>query len=308
MVLIAKDPRKLAWDQYSNSDLSHWLRYDTWSVRLGLCLICDIDPDQSNDMDFDSLVDMTNIRPKDRPAHPIFDSVVLLSENSIYNLPPDSSPDDSDVFHALQRIDVQNNHPDGGLNLPDIVLESTDILARMKRRHDACAKLGQCWAIFASNPAHFKQESFAPSFFINWARQKEVEVPWLDWSRNNGYLDKKKGIGQPEPKASPTTQTKNTSGTDKAERQEEMKREIGELRTTAKKVAIKLKVDGIQSKSITVARICKDLFEKSFSNGKPFSSRWGTIDGMRSHLKGAHHPTRNKEFREAKSDRGNFNG
>ena len=83
--------------------------------------------------------------------------------------------------------------------------------------------------------------------------------------------------------------------------------EIVELRERAKKIAIKLKRDGISPKYITVKRICEELLEENFSSGISFESRWGSVEGMRSLLKGEDHPTKNQEFRDAKSTRGRFN-
>ncbi len=76
------------WHWYDKSRLSFWLRYDTWPVELGLCLICDIEPEKSEELDFDDLVDMVNIKPEDKPSYALYKSVCLLSEDPIYKLEP----------------------------------------------------------------------------------------------------------------------------------------------------------------------------------------------------------------------------
>ncbi len=93
----------------------------------------------------------------------------------------------------------------------------------------------------------------------------------------------------------------------KSELLREKEQEIAELREMADEVAIKLKRDGITPKYITVSRICEELLTKSFSSGKPFRSRWASIDGMRTYLKLDHNPKKKPEFRNAKSTRGKFN-
>jgi len=52
--MVAQDSRESLvssdeWYWYDKSKLAFWLRYDTWPAELGLCLICDIDPDKSQD-------------------------------------------------------------------------------------------------------------------------------------------------------------------------------------------------------------------------------------------------------------------
>jgi len=73
------------------------------------------------------------------------------------------------------------------------------------------------------------------------------------------------------------------------------------------KIAIKLKRLGIATKHITIERICEDLFKESFSSGKPFTSRWKSVEGMRSLLKGENAPKSSEEFRNAKSSSAKFN-
>jgi hypothetical protein len=183
----------------------------------------------------------------------------------------------------------------------DIELIYADISARLRKRSLAAQSLARNWKIFVSNPDHVKNPIREPKYFVKWALAKFIEIPWLDWAIEFEYLSlsKKNKL--------PATPIKKSPKTNAPERQIEKGQEISEISERAKKVGIKLKRDGIQPKHITVKRICEDLLNERFSNGKSFESRWASVEGMRAHLKGEHHPTKNKEFRNTKSTRGKFN-
>jgi len=303
------------WYWYDKSRLAFWLRYDTWPVELGLCLICDIDPEKSEELDFDGLVDMVNIKPEDKPSYALYGRHCLLSEDPIYILEPKKRPIRYDFTNAKQylkgRVDMlelQYFKEDRDDIKPEYVNpDYTDICDRIKLREAARMKQMECRVLFKSNPKHSEQERFAPSYFIEWAASKNIEIPWLEWAKHNGHLDKGAGNTQPQSKAPPAIRVKKTSSTENSERREEQKQEITELREAAKKVAVKLKRDGIPDKRITVERVCQDLLTMKFSSEKPFTSRWRTVSGMRSYLKGEHHPKESAAFRSATSTRAKFN-
>lgn len=178
---------------------------------------------------------------------------------------------------------------------------------QMNARTDAERQVRRAWNLYRRNPEHSENDQRPPYEFVEWGKTQRLDIPWLEWAEHNGFLTKVNKNAEPEPKASPATRTKKTSTAKALERKEEMKQQIAELRKAAKQVAVKLKRDGIPVKRITVKRVCQDLLKMEFSSGKSFASKWGAVEGMRSHLQKEHNPKRNDDFRNAKSSRGKFN-
>ena len=289
--LVASDE----WHWYDKSKLPFWLRYDTWPVELGLCLICEIDPEKSEDWNIDDLVDHVNIMPGDESPHRDFKSICLLSEDPIYKL----EPMEHFVGHQFAKAKQYLKDQADWLDRDDINPEYIDICDRIRLREAARKKHGECCVLFDSNPKHLEHDSFSPLYFIGWAASKEIDIPWLDWAVQNNLVKESKSA-QHETKKPPAKPIEKSP-------EDEKEKEIVELRAAAKTVAIKLKRDGMPSRRITVKRVCEDLLKENFSSGRSFASRWESAEGMRSYLKGEHHPRKNDEFRNAKSDRPKFN-
>ncbi len=278
---------------YEGSRLREWLAADTWSAQEAVCLLSDVDPTGAVikwggfTNSFGGHVDS----PKIEHGQLLSEEINLsFSEPGERVFEVTSWIDDEPFFDAYKLT--------SGSNAESQQMNIRTVAERQVRR---------AWNLYRRNPEHSENDQRPPYEFVEWGKTQRLDIPWLEWAEHNGFLAKVNKNAEPEPKACPTTQTKKTSGTEKTKRREEKKQEITELRDAAIGVAVKLKRDGIQTKSITVRRICQDLFEKTFSNGKPFSSRWRTVEAMRSKLKGVHHPRRSREFCAAKSDRAEFN-
>lgn len=173
------------WSWYDRSKLAFWLRYDTWPVELGLCLICDIDPEKSEDLNIENIVDYVNIMPDQKFSHRVFKSVCLLSEDPIYKLEPMKDPVTWNFDHAKQYLKEVADWQDRD----DIKPEYIDICDRLRLREATCKKHGECWALFESNPEHLDQETFAPSYFIDWAISKGIAIPWIDWAMEHHLVN-----------------------------------------------------------------------------------------------------------------------
>jgi len=184
------------WYWYDKSKLAFWLRYDTWPAELGLCLICDIDPEKSEELDFDELVDMVDIKPEDKPPYALYKGVCLLSEDPVYILEPAKRPDRRQFTKAKQylkdRTDWLNKQyfkeDRDDINPEYINPDYTDICDRIRLRGAVRDKHGECWMLFGSNPKHSEQETFAPSYFVDWAASKNIEIPWLKWAEERDLL------------------------------------------------------------------------------------------------------------------------
>ena len=296
------------WHWYGKSKLDFWLRHDTWSTELGLCLICNIDPEKSEDLNIDDIVDGVDIMPGDKFSHRVFERVCLLSEDPIYKLEPAKNPDDWAFHRAKKHLeDITSWLNEDDIDPKYIKPSFNDICDRLRFRQAACERHNECWSLFESNPAHLAQETFAPTYFVGWAASKGIETPWLDWAKHNGYVLDDPKTARRKSRETQAVSVKKTPSTKAPERDEEKMQEIVELRMAANKRAVKLKIDGMPATRITVARICEDLLKEKFSSGKPFTSRRRKIDGMRSYLKGEYHPQNTEEFRKAKSERAKFN-
>jgi len=187
MATIVSDPKTVTWKAYDASALTHLLRHDSWHVDIGLPLLCGIDPENSSQYSrvaLKSIVDHVNIFPDDiETDRPIYQSIALLAEDFRYNLVPKQRPDTFEIKEALQSL--RNR----GLELdPSDSRIKTDIASRLESRSAAHRALNECWQIFSSNPDHVMHPIRGPQYFINWAKSKCIDVPWLDWAIENGYL------------------------------------------------------------------------------------------------------------------------
>ncbi len=188
-----------AWYWYGKSKLAFWLRYDTWPAELGLCLICDIDPERGEELTIDDVVDGVDIMPGDKFPHRVFKSVCLLSEDPIYKLEPVRKPGRYALSVAKQYLDeiadwLDNEIVDETDDIkPEYIKPNySDICDRLRLRHAACKKRNECWILFESNPAHLEQETFAPSYFIDWAASKGFDIPWLKWAVQDNLVKARK--------------------------------------------------------------------------------------------------------------------
>lgn len=280
------------WHWYDKSKLSFWLRYDTWPVELGLCLICDIDPEKSEELDFDELVDMVNIKPEDKPPYALYKGVCLLSEDPFYKLKPKKHPQKYDFGEAKQYLKDKADWLEKDDIKPEYTNpDYTDICERLRSRAAACMKHGECWTLFESNPWHSDQSRLEPSSFIGWAASKGIDIPWLDWAKGQGLVT--------------TERSKLSGGKTKKETDIKKNDQINELREAAVQIAIKRRVnDGMLKKHITVKKISAWLLESGkFSTGEPFTTRWREPEGIRRLLKGKHNPLSDKRYLDAKSIR-----
>ncbi len=133
--------------------------------------------------------------PGDKFSHRVFKSVCLLSEDPIYKFEPVRKPGSYALSVAKQYLDEMADWLDNEVvdETDDIKPEYIkpnyrDICDRLSLRHAACKKRSECWILFESNPAHLKQETFAPSYFIDWAASKGFNIPWLEWAMQNDLL------------------------------------------------------------------------------------------------------------------------
>ena len=263
------------------------------ATREALCLISDIEPSDSEILWPPAFEEITIETPQAQ-------RLTLLSEEPIFSLAPDADADADALERSIDFVDRRLEQQWAVANLRSLHFFS--IHTMMQIRQKASERLQANWRIFFSNPKHVDLSPQEPPYFLEWSARKKIDIPWLDWAVESEYLpsglagDKSELPDEsaiPDEKISP-------------ELQANIDQEVEELRDKAKKVAIKLKIDGIPPKRITVERICRDLLNEKFESGKDFRLRWDSIEGMRSYLKGEHHPKKSEGFRKAKSSRGKF--
>ncbi len=169
---------------YEHSALSKWLRYDTWTWQLGLPLICNIDMENSGRSDA-----WGGLMLSDPEEVEIFDIsfalVALLSEDPVYQLPPIKEPNNSDLGDYVQRLAALKKE----LGRDNVEINSDDVLVRMSRRHRALIELRQAHDIFMTNPDHGATDTFKPAYFLIWAASKGIDIPWLDWAKEQNLVD-----------------------------------------------------------------------------------------------------------------------
>jgi len=262
---------------YSISKLTEWLKHDTWASHEALCLVCDIEPSDSEILWPPRFEDISFDTPQPQ-------RIAMLSEEPIYSLAPDP---DADTF-ALQR---SNSFIEERLETgwdTEFSCHFFEIHTRMQNRQRASGRLESCWRIFFSTPAHADLPPQEPTYFLEWSSRKQIEIPWLEWAKSSGLINDK-------PDESPAVKTEKRTIPSKAS-------EIEELREAAIQIAITHHInDGMPKKNITVRKICTWLIDSGeFSSGEPFSTRWREVEGMRALLKRPHNPLSDKRYLAAK--------
>jgi hypothetical protein len=156
-----RDQETLEWKNFDDSPLPKLLRYDYWSPNVAIPLICNIDTARSEEFDqhgSEDQVDYVDILPGTEVEWPTYKSIRLLSE-------------DRNCF------------------LDD------------ERRNETTKKVKDLWEIYFSNPDHgiinvhvwsedelLAQLDRPPKYFIEWAKSKSVQIPWLMWARDRGFV------------------------------------------------------------------------------------------------------------------------
>ena len=327
------------WRNFDNSLLPLVLRFDGLSPYIAIPLLCNIDTDRSVRFDAWSYFGLTNHavqmavgNPHDNmyperdwmtKDYPEYWRIRLLSDDpancprcwyeSLAGIADECERWRNELFTATPGLEERGVFCDFNTLHQLETYDAEEISEHSISQN----KAEQAWKIYFSNPDHdvdpsrtWDQKDYEqriqrpPIHFVDWAESKGIEVPWRDWAKARGYLAETSIEPQLETKESPAKKAPRAEAT---KRIREKKLQIDELRRRAQSIAIRLKRDGIRPKYITVKRICDELLRESFSNGEPFTSRWRTADGMRSHLKCEYHPHNTEAFRKAKSDRGNFN-
>lgn len=328
------------WQNFDNSPLPELLRYDTVPPNIAIPLLCNIDPTRSeifsislyfrlenrlfhaviNHSD-DEIPDIEQICKE----YPEYWRIRLLSDD------PNNSP--RCWFEKLAgvtdecekwRREIALLIPPGLEKEYSATLDTSHQLRsgdaeRITAQVEAQKKVERTWRIYFSNPNHqldlreiesdamagrlsqiVNRELRDPSYYIDWAISKGLDIEWLQWACSRGYLAH-------QPKDSSTQVDVQATESNKVEESQERQKEIYELREKAIQEAVKLREMGLHKKYITVTRICEEIFGQQFASGKPISERWRTVEGMRGHLKGKHNPKNTEEFRNAKSRRQRFN-
>ena len=291
--MSAKESEPKTWRYYDKSSLPTLLRHDTWDPVTAIALLCEIDPRNSELFKPEVYYKTSLVEPMMYDeAHPYW-KIKLLSADKEANIPRCWYASVDDIQGAEADWEKKwREWPE----ITDPYTSFDEITAPQFAAERRFVEVGE---IFDSSPDHRDDPTRSPKYFIDWALSKDIEIKWLEWAQARGYL----AYPTRNPAASKSSSISKGTKPEKPEKAQE----IAELRARANKIAIKLKRDGLPDKRITVKRVCEDLLKENFSSGKPIASRWGAIDGMRSYLKGEHHPKRNDEFRKAKSNRAKFN-
>lgn len=229
------------WNNFDNSPLPVLLRYDRLRPQDGIALICNIDTERSELFSAWSYFGFTAQQRQqiEGAGGPYRDPVQSWMEKDypeywrIRRLSDDPSNCPRCWYESLARIvDECDRWREGLLNIlgappgfgeyPSIdhqyaSFEPKDIELQIAAQR----MLKEAWNIYFSSPDHgiapyseiideneFEQMlSRSPSYFINWAESKGIEISWLDWAKARGYID-----GQAQ------TETSDLAALDKRER------------------------------------------------------------------------------------------
>ena len=278
--------------KYNRSRLAQWLKLPTWTAHEGVCLVCGIDPTGAEIL-WDGFKNAHGVHIDE----PRIEKGQLLTE----------VPDETFSMTREQYIELASEEPSVNVWLsPEFFAAPPCIeIFEVEEERWATEKIFKpAWKRYVRNPEHAELNNRPPHEFIDWAVANDIDVRWLAWAQDRGYSAVGPIDSQHKTKESPAKKTPSAKAPEPSREKEE---QIEELRKKAIEIAVKLRRMGLAPKHITIKRICDELLEESFSSGKAFTSRWRTVDGMRSYLKNEHHPKTSEEFRNAKSARGKFN-
>ena len=175
------------WANYDQSSLPNLLRHDTWNRYCGLPLLSGIDPRKSEV--FEPLVyynvPYDEVYEFERQNSGVRDNgywkIQLLAD------PPNSAKrtwyENVDSYEAA----VHDWHMTRDL-WPELASEDS-LDAILKKHFLAKSVLDELIDLFNSNPVHDSEYTARPAYFINWAKAKHLDIPWLAWARSRNLID-----------------------------------------------------------------------------------------------------------------------
>lgn len=158
--------REMRANPYKWSRLWEWLELDTWTVRQGLALLADIEPNGS-DVDWDGFYNQAGVFIE----APQVNDAQLLSESDWFALIPTELPAD-----RSRSLVSESNWTE----------MSAEIEKKRKRLRAAEYRLQRLKRLWDSGQR--SGDRIPIMEFVAWAEGKKIEIPWKAWAIENGFL------------------------------------------------------------------------------------------------------------------------
>jgi len=202
------EKNKEATNNYDFSELSTYLKYDTWHANLGIPLMCDINIAASPVRQGEVLDDSSDWPANFSVSPPSFNPISLLSENRFLTTNPTCQRDnfESHSERVVNKVAKKiRRDPVSFRPLPEQPFKTSspsDVAHVLSARWKAYIRMRDTWGLFFSNSDHIAEPVRSPKYFLDWAAEKNIHVPWRAWAESEGYLNDNSSMpdssGKPE--------------------------------------------------------------------------------------------------------------
>lgn len=175
------------WQNYDQSSLPNLLQHDTWGRHCGLSLLCGIDPKKSeafNPLQYYKI----SYDEIDMFAH---ETGTDISDTQYWTIQLLADPPNSARRTWYQNVDDYEKAINDWDMIRDQFPEMADeksLDALLTDRYVAKRALDATKDIFSSNPDHDSTFVAHPNYFIDWAKAKNVDIPWLKWAETRKLI------------------------------------------------------------------------------------------------------------------------
>lgn len=141
--------------------LHEWLQHDSWVVRDALLLMANIVP-EGVDVNWDGYKNHMGVW-LDKPA---IVNAQLFSESYAFYLFPSKVKKDEDEKIAIK---IRNKN------------------SKLHRASEQLNRIKKLW-----DSAQHENERYPIQYYLNWAKNKDIEIPWLTWAESSGLISRDK--------------------------------------------------------------------------------------------------------------------
>ena len=170
-----------SWKNFDDSPLSLLLRHDSWEPENAIPLICNIDTKQSEPFIAEYYYDRRFIEKESQAEPLVFWKIRLLSD--LRRSCPRCWYENVDDYQEACDSWEQNHKQWLKDDVPYVSLNMT-----LSGQYKAQNLVKDLWGLYFSNSDHVETPMRAPHYFIIWAEKKGIEIPWLEWAVERGFL------------------------------------------------------------------------------------------------------------------------
>lgn len=169
------------------TDLEKYLLMDLWQSDIGLFLLCGWHPE-------------TNIIPEIGGTYYYTENIPLTPSEAASNHKPKERiiEQGKQIYSTSKHILLLNNDT--------LCTRSHEGREALKHYHTVSEIWKNC-----NHQTTTSYQSHSPCYFIKWAKSKSINIPWLEWARENSFIDRENTGNKPSLNSNTelSTKTKN---------------------------------------------------------------------------------------------------